>query len=29
MGELARHRDAGAVEVVTFKDGADRLRWTK
>jgi peptidoglycan/xylan/chitin deacetylase (PgdA/CDA1 family) len=26
MAELAKHRDAGAVEVVTFKDGADRLR---
>jgi hypothetical protein len=26
MGELAKHRDAGAVEVVTFKDGADRVR---
>jgi peptidoglycan/xylan/chitin deacetylase (PgdA/CDA1 family) len=26
MAELAKHRDAGAVEVVTFKDGAGRLR---
>jgi peptidoglycan/xylan/chitin deacetylase (PgdA/CDA1 family) len=26
MEELARHRDSGAAEVVTFKDGADRLR---
>jgi peptidoglycan/xylan/chitin deacetylase (PgdA/CDA1 family) len=26
MAELARHRDSGSVEVVTFKDGADRLR---
>jgi peptidoglycan/xylan/chitin deacetylase (PgdA/CDA1 family) len=26
MAELARHRDSGAVEVVTFKDGANRLR---
>jgi peptidoglycan/xylan/chitin deacetylase (PgdA/CDA1 family) len=26
MAELAKHRDSGAVEVVTFKDGADRLR---
>lgn len=26
MSELARHRDSGAVEVVTFKDGATRLR---
>jgi peptidoglycan/xylan/chitin deacetylase (PgdA/CDA1 family) len=26
MAELARHRDNGAVEVVTFKDGAERLR---
>lgn len=26
MAELAKHRDGGAVEVVTFKDGADRLR---
>jgi peptidoglycan/xylan/chitin deacetylase (PgdA/CDA1 family) len=26
MAELAKLRDSGAVEVVTFKDGADRLR---
>jgi hypothetical protein len=26
MTELAGLRDSGAVEVVTFKDGADRLR---
>jgi len=26
MAELAKHRDSGAVEVVTFKDGAARLR---
>jgi len=26
MTELAKLRDSGAVEVVTFKDGADRLR---
>jgi peptidoglycan/xylan/chitin deacetylase (PgdA/CDA1 family) len=26
MGELAKLRDSGAVEVVTFRDGADRLR---
>jgi peptidoglycan/xylan/chitin deacetylase (PgdA/CDA1 family) len=26
MADLAKHRDPGAVEVVTFKDGADRLR---
>ena len=26
MAELARLRDSGAVEVVTFKDGASRLR---
>jgi hypothetical protein len=26
MSELAKRRDAGDVEVVTFKDGADRLR---
>ena len=26
MEELAKHRGSGAVEVVTFKDGADRLR---
>ena len=26
MAELAKHQDSGAVEVVTFKDGADRLR---
>lgn len=28
MAELAKHRDCGAVEVVTFKDGANRLRQT-
>lgn len=28
MAELARYRDSGAVEVVTFKNGADRLRQT-
>jgi peptidoglycan/xylan/chitin deacetylase (PgdA/CDA1 family) len=26
MTELKRHWDSGAVEIVTFKDGADRLR---
>jgi peptidoglycan/xylan/chitin deacetylase (PgdA/CDA1 family) len=26
MAELAKHRNSGAVEVVTFKDGAARLR---
>ncbi len=26
MAELAKNRDSGAVEVVTFKDGAARLR---
>ena len=26
MAELARHRDSGDVEVVTFKDGASHLR---
>jgi hypothetical protein len=26
VAELAKLRDSGAVEVVTFKDGADRLR---
>jgi peptidoglycan/xylan/chitin deacetylase (PgdA/CDA1 family) len=26
MAELAKYRDSGSVEVVTFKDGADRLR---
>jgi peptidoglycan/xylan/chitin deacetylase (PgdA/CDA1 family) len=26
MAELAEHRDSGAVEVVTFQDGANRLR---
>jgi peptidoglycan/xylan/chitin deacetylase (PgdA/CDA1 family) len=26
MAELAKHRDSGAVEIVTFKDGADRIR---
>jgi hypothetical protein len=25
MAELAKLRDSGAVEVVTFNDGADRL----
>ncbi|HXX99481.1 MAG TPA: polysaccharide deacetylase family protein [Candidatus Limnocylindrales bacterium] len=29
MTELAKHRDSGAVEVVTFKEGADRLRRSK
>lgn len=29
MAELAKLRDSGAVEVVTFKDGADRLRQPK
>jgi len=29
MAELAKHRDSGAVEVVTFKEGADRLRQRK
>lgn len=29
MTELARHQDSGAVEVVTFKDGANRLRHSK
>jgi peptidoglycan/xylan/chitin deacetylase (PgdA/CDA1 family) len=29
MTELARLRDSGGVEVVTFKDGADRLRRMK
>jgi len=29
MAELAKHRDSGAVEVVTFKDGAGRLRQAK
>lgn len=28
IGELAKHRDSGAVEVVTFKDGAGRIRHT-
>jgi peptidoglycan/xylan/chitin deacetylase (PgdA/CDA1 family) len=28
MAELAKVRDSGAVEVVTFNDGADRLRQT-
>lgn len=28
MAELAKHRDSGALEVLTFKDGADRLRAT-
>jgi hypothetical protein len=27
--ELAKHWDAGIVEVVTFKDGAKRLRQPK
>lgn len=26
MAELAKHRDTGTVEVVTFKNGADRIR---
>jgi peptidoglycan/xylan/chitin deacetylase (PgdA/CDA1 family) len=26
MGELAKYRDSGAVEVVTFKEGAQRFR---
>ncbi len=29
MEELATHRDSGAVEVVTFNDGAERLRQPK
>ncbi len=29
MAELAKHRDSGAVEVVTFKHGAERLRQPK
>jgi peptidoglycan/xylan/chitin deacetylase (PgdA/CDA1 family) len=29
MAELAKYRDSGAVEVVTFKDGAERLRQPK
>lgn len=29
MAELAKHQDSGAVEVVTFKDGATRLRQPK
>jgi peptidoglycan/xylan/chitin deacetylase (PgdA/CDA1 family) len=29
MAELAKYRDSGAVEVITFKDGADRLRRLK
>jgi len=29
MAELAKHRDSGAVEVVTFKAGAERLRQLK
>jgi peptidoglycan/xylan/chitin deacetylase (PgdA/CDA1 family) len=29
MTELANYRDSGAVEVVTFKDGANRLRQSK
>lgn len=29
MEELAKHRDSGAVQVVTFKDGADRVRQPK
>jgi peptidoglycan/xylan/chitin deacetylase (PgdA/CDA1 family) len=29
MAELARHRDSGAVEVLAFNDGADRLRQAK
>jgi len=29
MEELARLRDLGAVEIVTFNNGADRLGWSK
>ncbi len=29
MAQLAKHRDSGVVEVVTFKDGADRMRPSK
>ena len=29
MEELAKHRDSGAVQVVTFKDGADRFQEPK
>jgi peptidoglycan/xylan/chitin deacetylase (PgdA/CDA1 family) len=29
MAELAKHRDSGAVEILTFKDAADRLRQPK
>jgi len=29
MAELAKYRDAGTAEVVTFKDGAERLRQAK
>jgi hypothetical protein len=29
MAELAKHRDSDDVDVVTFKDGADRLRQAK
>jgi hypothetical protein len=29
MAELARYRDSGAVEIVTFKEGAHRLRGFK
>ena len=29
MAELAKLRDSSAAEVVTFKDGADRLRGRK
>lgn len=29
MAELAVHRESGAVQVVTFKDGADRIRQPK
>jgi|SRR5208282_1148833 len=29
MAELEKHRDSGAVEVVTFKDGASRFRQPK
>jgi hypothetical protein len=29
MAGLAKYRDAGAVEIVTFKEGADRLGHAK
>jgi peptidoglycan/xylan/chitin deacetylase (PgdA/CDA1 family) len=29
MEELAKHRDSGAVQVVSFKDGSDRFRQPK